>query len=133
MPHSATLSYFLDLELEGRVYQHVPRCVEPAARALAGAEEAAGQDEPEPGVGGAGGVLQGEDQPRPPHPTRGGAAEQGQRGEGEAEECGPQLKGLEVGGGVLQGEDQPRPPHPTRGGAAEQGQRGEGEAEEKHC
>ncbi len=70
----------------------MPSCVEPAARALAVADEAAGQDEPEPGVGGAGGVLQGEDQPRPPHPTRGGAAEQGQRGEGEAEECGTQLK-----------------------------------------
>ncbi len=64
----------------------MPSCVVPAARALAVGEEAAGQDEPEPGVGGAGGVLQGEDQPGPPHPTRGGAAEQGQRGEGEAEE-----------------------------------------------
>ncbi len=77
----------------------MPSCVEPPACPLAGGEETAGQDEPEPGVGGAGGVLQGEDQPRPPHPTRGGAAEQGQRGEGEAEECGPQLKVLEAGRG----------------------------------
>ena len=53
------------------------------------------QDEPEQAVGGVGGALQGQDQLHHPHthPAGGAAAEQGQRGEGEEQDC--QLRFLE--------------------------------------